>query len=140
MKKKMKYLIPLLLIIFSGITAALMAYHKPHLSVAELKPDFVTSADVLFEEFTSQEQRANEKYLDKVVMVKGEVKQIAKGEGERINITLESGDEMFGVSCTFEKNQEAILNLNEGDVINVKGFCAGMLMDVVLINCVTVNS
>ena len=136
----MKFLIPLLLIVFLGITAALMAYHKPHQSVAKLKPDFVTSADVLFEEFTMQEQRANEKYLDKVVMVKGEVKQISRGEGDRINVTLETGDEMFGVSCTFEKNHETMLDINEGDVINVKGFCAGMLMDVVLINCVTVNS
>lgn len=139
MKKRIKFLIPALMVVFLAITAALMAYHKPHQSVAKLKPDFVTSADVLFQEFTSQEQRANEKYLDKVIMVKGEVKQITKGDDNRLNITLESGDEMFGVSCTFEKTHESV-KFNQGDVINVKGFCAGMLMDVVLINCVTVNS
>lgn len=139
MKKRIKYLIPVLLIVFLGITAGLMAYHKPHKSVSKLKPDYVTSADLLFEEFTHQEQRANEKYLDKVVMVKGEIKQISKVADERVNVTLEVGDEMFGVSCTFEKHYDALTTLNEGDIVNVKGFCAGMLMDVVLINCVTVN-
>ena len=136
MNKRVKYLIPVLIVIFLGITAGLMAYYKPHKSVANINPDYVTHADALYDEFILQEQRANEKYLDKVVMVKGEVKQVTKVADDRVNITLETGDEIFGVSCTFEKGNSDLLAMNEGDEISVKGICAGMLMDVVLINCV----
>jgi hypothetical protein len=139
MKAKIKYLMPVVIVIFLVITAGLMTYHKPHKSVANIKPDYVTNANLLFEEYTSQEDRANDKYLDKVIMVQGEIKEITNVADDRINITLETGDEIFGVSCTFEKNEHFLNSFQIGDEINIKGRCAGMLMDVVLINCVTVK-
>lgn len=130
---------PIVVVIFLIITAGLITYHKPHKSIANVKPDYVTNAGLLFDEFTSQEQWANEKYLDKVIMVQGEIKDITNVADNRINITLETGDDIFGVSCTFEKSIEGLQAFNPGDKVNIKGVCAGMLMDVVLINCVTVN-
>jgi hypothetical protein len=139
MKKKMKYLMPVLVIFMMMVTAGIMTYNKPHKSVANEKPEFVTNASLLFAEYNAQEERANEKYLDKVIMVSGEIKEVTNVADERVNITLESGDEIFGVSCTFEKNSEVAHSFNVGDEVNIKGVCAGMLMDVVMINCVTVN-
>lgn len=139
MKTKIKYLMPVVVVIFLIITAGLMTYHKPHKSIANVKPDYVTDAGLLFDEFTNQEQRANEKYLDKVIMVQGEIKDITTVADNRINITLETGDDIFGVSCTFEKTSERLFAFQPGEKVNIKGVCAGMLMDVVLINCVTVN-
>ena len=139
MKKRMKFIMPVVIVIFLAIAAGLMAYHKPHKSIENVKPDYVTNANLLFNEFSEQEQRANEKYLDKVIMVKGEVKEIIDVDNNKLNITLETGDEIFGVSCTFDKTAEQVSALSKGDIVNIKGVCAGMLMDVVLINCVTVN-
>jgi hypothetical protein len=139
MKKKLKYIMPVFVVFFLAITAGLITYNKPHKSVINIKPDHVTSAYSLFEEYSLQEQRADEKYLDKIIMVEGEIKEIAKVADDRINITLEAGDDIFGVSCTFEKNSGSLYSFNVGDRVNIKGICAGMLMDVVMINCVTLN-
>ncbi len=130
---------PILVIFLMVVTAGLMTFHKPHKSLENMKPEYVTNASLLFEEYSMQEQRSNEKYLDKVIMVTGEIKEITKVADDRINVTLETGDDIFGVSCTFEKKADALYSFNVGDNINIKGLCAGMLMDVVMINCVTVN-
>ena len=49
-------------------------------------------------------------------------------------------DDMFGVACNFNLGQINDSDLNKGDHVIIKGECAGMLSDVVLIRCVIVNN
>ena len=50
------------------------------------------------------------------------------------SISLDTGDAMASIICEFE-NQVDIANVKVGDKVKVKGFCTGMLMDVVLSRC-----
>ncbi|MBB6610799.1 hypothetical protein H7F15_07095 [Pontibacter sp. Tf4] len=115
----------------------LVLYNKPHRNTATAKSDFAVEAPALLQEFTSDEAAANQKYLDKVVAVKGKVNAIAPDEEGNINLTLDANDAMAGVICTIPKaDAETAAGIKAGDEVTVKGVCTGVLMDVVLIRCV----
>jgi hypothetical protein len=48
--------------------------------------------------------------------------------------------QMFGVACNFEKGKVKTEDIEKGKTFTIKGECAGMLSDVVLIRCVIVKS
>jgi len=90
----------------------------------------------LFTEFDQNENAANQKYLGKVVLVHGRVADKAVDAKGATSLILE-GSEMAGVGCQFDKSvTKEIEQVKKGQVISVKGICTGMLMDVVLVDCV----
>ncbi|MEJ8757157.1 hypothetical protein WG947_09130 [Pontibacter sp. H259] len=120
-----------------GVVAALLMYNKPHRDTASSESDFAVEAPALLQEFTENEPAANQKYLDKVVAVKGKVKSITTDEEGNINLTLNANNDMAGVICTIPKAEaSSAADVKEGDEVTVKGVCTGVLMDVVLIRCV----
>ena len=113
-------------------------YNRPAEKTITAKEDFSVDSKTLFTEFETDEAAANSKYLNKVVAVKGTVLD-KKLDSTGINLTLESGNDMFGVSCQVPDIANAD-NLKPGDQVTVKGLCTGMLMDVVLVKCSVVNN
>jgi hypothetical protein len=130
----------ILITIATAVVVAIVGfllYNKPHRDTASATSDFIVEAPALLQEFTHDEAAANQKYLDKVVAVKGKVKSIATDAEGNINLTLDAADEMAGVICTIPKADAAgAANVKEGDKVTMKGVCTGVLMDVVLIRCV----
>jgi DNA/RNA endonuclease YhcR with UshA esterase domain len=110
-------------------------WNKPQTNVA--KADALKiKASALFNEYSTNEQTANQKYLEKILEVTGEVTSITKNvEGQTV-ILLKTNDPMFGVNCTMEEKN---IVLKEGDAVTIKGICTGYLTDVVLIRCYKVN-
>ena len=48
--------------------------------------------------------------------------------------------QMTGVICSFKDVADpASINIKEGEIITVRGVCSGMLMDILLNNCVIVK-
>lgn len=137
MKKTIIYLLAFALII--GVTVGVYQYNKPHLDIADAKPEVSMSAAELFDLFSDDEQTANEKFAGKIVEVSGSVFSIENGGENEFNILLMGENDMFGVSCTFDSNTDELPSLKTGAKITVKGECAGMLSDVVLIRCVLVK-
>lgn len=126
--------ISIAVIILLAAGYAYMTYNKPHQSVDDA--DFSMEASQLISEFEQDEAKANEKYLDKVIEVKGPVKDVIKDEN---SVTLLLGDDtsMSSVSCALSKGAfEEALDIKTGNIITVKGICSGMLLDVALTNCV----
>jgi hypothetical protein len=130
----------ILITISATVIAAIVGfllYNKPHRDTASATSDFVVEAPALLQEFTQNEAAANEKYLDKVVAVKGKVKLMTPDDEGNLNLILDAADEMAGVICTIPKaDAESAAGVKEGDEVVVKGVCTGVLMDVVLIRCV----
>src|SRR6478609_5849506 len=132
---KMKKVILLLVIL--AVTAAAFGfyyYNKPRSGVSGITPAYVVKAASLFEEFSSDENAANAKYLGKVIEVDGTVKSAEAGDNGTMNIMIEAGNEMGAENCQFEK-KDVMPDAAPGSAIKVKGFCSGILMDVVLVDC-----
>ncbi len=134
MKKK----IIIILILCGAIAAAtgLYLFNKPRESVADMKTELRSEAALLVADFESDEQKANEKYLGKVIEVTGVVSVSNINEQGELNVTLMGGD-LAGVGCQFENTKKAVnKKINIGDTVTIKGICTGILIDVVLVDCV----
>lgn len=132
--KKIVYALGLMVLLGGGI--AVYQYNKPHRDIRQAKVDFEISAQDLFREFSADETAANEKYLDQIMLVSGEVQRVHQQEGQPLKIILR-GDGMFGVRCELDpltKHQRK--DFQEGERLAFKGICTGMLMDVVMVRCV----
>lgn len=136
MKKKFKGLllsIPVLMAF--GMMYGYNEYHRTQEDTAGLGEKFRVSSSDLIQDFESNENTANAKYLGKVISVTGIV---AKTElnGSTQTIFLKSHSRVAFVNCQFEKTYtDKIAGLQTGQTITVKGICTGMLMDVVLNRC-----
>ncbi len=133
----MKKLIIIVLIISgSAVAYGFYLFNKPHQGIANKEAAFTLDSKKLFNEFDQDETSANKKYLGKVVCVYGKVTDKAVDSKGTFSLILEGGD-MAGVGCQFDKSiLKDVQNLRKGQVIRVKGKCTGMLMDVVLVDCV----
>lgn len=110
---------------------------KPVASLEKSKADVSVTAVKLMSDFESNEETANELYLDKVVEVSGKVSEVKSSE-TGVTIMLESESMMGGVTCGFKEGAVSLAELSGevGSTIKVKGQCTGYLMDVILERCV----
>lgn len=139
MKKNIrKYLVWVLIIGMSSIAFGAYMYNKPHRNIAWATPDYVRTATELYREFDEEEALANERYLNKVIGVKGTLSKIEINEN--VVLVLETGSAFGGIRCTMTPGQyQQLSTLEEGMEVEVKGVCTGMLLDVVLVQSVLVH-
>lgn len=134
MKKKL--LIVFVITVLLGGGFILYQVLKPVQSVADEKADFKLNASQFVAEYEADENAANKKYLGKVVEISGSVNDKSIDKNGIVSITL-SGAEIAGVTCQMFKDQgKATQSVSEGMEITIKGRCTGILMDVVLVDCV----
>ena len=115
-------------------------YNKPHKNVKSLKASFETTANSLCRFFEEDEAAANQRYLDEVISVSGKVQGIYFNDDRTVNVILETGSDLIGVSCYLvESEQEKAKKYKPGDHMEIKGICAGFLVDVVIVKSVIVN-
>jgi hypothetical protein len=138
---KVKRIISVLLMVgFLSVFIGYKIYNKPHINVAEEATDIALTASMLLIDFSKDETKANAKYLDKIIAVKGVVTHIVE-EGEKRAITLQASDDFGSIICYLAEddsmNRDAI---KKGQTIVLKGICTGFLMDVILVKCVIINS
>lgn len=135
MKKKL--IIGLAIAVLIGGVYGYMQYNKPHLNIGNATVDYNVEANDLLEDFQNDEAAADEKYLDKVLLVKGEVKEISI-QDEKTSIMLKTGDPLSSILCELEDPGD-LEKISQGQQIQIKGVCSGMLMDVVLVRSIVVN-
>lgn len=142
MKNSMqKYMIWVIVLGIGCMGFAAYMYNKPHKNIAATAPDYALSAAAFYQEFEKSEPKANERYLNKVVAVNGNLTGIEINENGNPILVLETESPFGGIRCTMETGQYArITSLEAGTEVEVKGICTGMLIDVVLVQSVLVNS
>jgi hypothetical protein len=110
-----------------------LQYNKGHQETAGVNADITISPKDLLTAFETDENAANQKYLDKIIEVEGTVKAFNQNDSGS-SLTLEAGSEISSIICEFEPTN-AVIDLTVGQKVKVKGFCTGKLMDVVLVRC-----
>ena len=116
----------------------LFIYYKPHRSVKKAEAAFTLPVTELVSAFTQDESRANALYLDKILEVKGTLKEIILNDSSLVLLLGDSSQDT-GISCYLLKDQKDFYkSLKKGDPVTVKGICNGMLFDVVLDKCILI--
>jgi predicted histidine transporter YuiF (NhaC family) len=137
MKKYLKYIA---LVAIAGLLVAFFIYNKPHENIKRTSPAYEMAASEIYAAYEEDESTANEKYLDKVISVSGEVLQSKTTEEGIVSVTLDGGAMLGGVICQLDElSEHSRTEFEVGEKATFKGKCTGMLMDVVLVRCVEVN-
>ncbi len=132
-----KYYIIGLILMALGLASVSYVYNKPHLNVKNEEPDFELTSDELFKQFSLDETTANTRYLNKIVQVSGKLAEISGNDQGNTVLVLNTPSAMSSIRCTLSASQSTIIaELGEGMSVSLKGICTGMLMDVILVDCV----
>ena len=110
----------------------LRSYNAELPQAADESPEFTMQAEDLYNAFQDDEVGAGKRYNDKLIEVKGEVREVTFNGDGRMSVLLESGAVFGTVVCEFpELAQEPA----EGSQVAIKGYCAGFNFDVLLQRC-----
>ena len=127
---------PFILLIIGGVFIFFKINHK-NVNMASQKPDYVVSASRLFNEFELVEATANAKYEDKIIEVVGSVREVKRTIDNDIIVLLASGNTMFSVRCKLASSERPFaMDIQENEEIAIRGICKGMLLDVLLEECI----
>lgn len=137
--KAKKIIISILLLVLLGVFIAYKMYNKPHINVANEQADITLTANTILTDFTTDENAANTKYLEKIIQVSGVVSNV-KTENNKAIITLQTSNDFASILCHLsEESSKKVQSIKIGETIKLKGICTGFLMDVVLIKCEIIN-
>lgn len=148
MKKGIKLIITLIfLVVIGGGLFVYTEYNRKSKSITETTEDFKIAASDFLKEFQSDEKKANEKFIGKIVLVSGNLKTIESSENGRYTLILGDQNTSSSIRCemdsTFLNTEYA---LKQGSTIQVKGKCSGYMSDdlglgsdIILSPCVIIN-
>ncbi len=109
-------------------------FREAKTNVSSQKADISIDAATLVQNFETNEDSANVKYLNKIISISGIVDNLKENE-DNITVYVKNPDDMSGVMCSFDKTTIDPASLKPGDKVKIKGICSGYLLDVVLNKC-----
>jgi uncharacterized protein with NRDE domain len=130
-----KVIVGVIIIATLGIGYGVYLWNKPHRDVTQ--EDAITvSAAQLVADFTTDEAKANAKYLNKTLEVQGVISNIATNQAGGTIVNIDGNNIMSAVYITLRANEipPAI-----GTTVRIKGICTGFLSDVILVDAVIVK-
>ncbi len=105
-------------------------------TVWEQKTEVKVDARSLFDEFVRDETGANEKYLNKIIEVTGEVSTAQTSNGSS-SVVLRTNDPTYGVRCRLERGPgDETKRYEVGQSVSFKCVCSGYVQDVEMVQCV----
>lgn len=141
MSKTLKYFLYFLLsLAVMGGLIMLFLFYAPEKNLQREAADLQISATELFTQYEADEAAGNKKYIDQIIDVTGTVAEISEDEDGSPVVILREQDAFSGVLCTLKDSERsAVKDLQIGQSATIRGFCTGMLMDVVLNKCVVID-
>lgn len=127
-------LIVFAILVLAGAIVGYQMFNLKHKDLKSIRPDLAISAIDLQKAFESDETSATQKYVNKVIELTGRIISVKNGENNTLSVSLQTGNDLSSVICTFEGNPDPALFV-AGNEITVRGECSGYLMDVLLNNC-----
>lgn len=104
------------------------------MSMAECKSRL--SSVELFDVYSSRESYADSCYSGQIIEVFGKVRSLS-ADGPNKSMVLETNDMIFGIDCGIDSTHHQKLNqIKEGNDISIRGECAGLNGDVVMVRCI----
>ena len=141
--KWIRYSLVGILLLISAALYIRQEYNRKAPDTSTMVAAFTPSADELFSAFSKNESEANLKYLDKPILVEGNIKEWESNEEGALTIVLGVNAGMSSVRCCMDSAHAAALQeIPVGTVVAVKGICTGYTADelvgsdVILKRCV----
>ena len=135
MSKKIRYI---LIFLFLAFIAAFITwkytFKKSELNVSSHKTDIIIDAPLLLQAFSTNEDSANVRYLDKIILVTGTVGSVTQ-DSLGYSVYLKDNAALSGIMCSFEEKAFDPALIKVGSQVSIKGLCTGYLMDVELNKC-----
>ena len=136
--KKTLYSILFVIVLLGMI--CIYIFLKPEKNLLKLKPDYKLTVIELFNEYSTNEEAANTKFLGKIIQVNGTIREINTEDSIYTIVILETEDVFSGVNCVLsDRYASKRKDISTGSEATIKGECSGMLIDVVLNNCVLID-
>lgn len=105
-------------------------YSSQHRRQVQSETGIIITADSLVAKYQADEKLANSLFLNKAVVVTGQIISIDKNQEGKITLVLGHTDSFSNVSITM--NSSAPITQKVGETITIKGLCTGALSDVVI--------
>jgi len=113
-------------------------YKKKPTDTHDERADFEIKAIDLVKEFSKNESAGTKKYVDRILIVTGRVREVDTASS---TLFLDGSDPLVSITCSFYANEtKQLQKLQPGDSVQVKGKCTGKLIDIVMNNCIIINS
>ena len=114
-------------------------YNRTNVDLAKEKADVTITASELLQLFEKDSAAANKNYLEKIVAVFGNVKEIEKDNNSATIILGEEGS-MSSVRCSMDTTYlHELASISKGKNITIKGNCTGFNRDELLGSDVILN-
>ena len=98
-------------------------------------PDYVLSANALFNAYDKNSVAADAKYEGKIVEVSGTVQDIGKDILDTAYLIIGGSGFLDGVQCMLPEGQEGLVaRVSKGQYITLKGKVSGQIMGYVIVN------
>ncbi|WP_430408262.1 OB-fold protein [Kordia sp.] len=95
-----------------------------------------TTSELLFK--LQNKQQKLEGFIEKAIEIEGEIKEITFQDG-KYSLILKGDSEKTFILCEMQLNQkDAVVQLEAGQNIKLKGILKGFLMDIILLHCVII--
>ena len=139
MTKKVFYFI----ITLALITTTYIGYKyffSTTINISNASAEMTISAEKLAASYIADQESADHTYKGKIVEVYGIIKEITF-VNKTNTIILQSDHKNFNVLCDMQfDSSEGLQNLSVGQKVTIKGICKGFLHDVILLNCMLINT
>ena len=129
-KNKIIIAIALIAAIAFGVYYYVFVYSSQHRRQVQSEIGIAITSDSLVAKYQSDEKLANSLYLNKAVVVTGNLLSIDKNQEGKTTLVLGRSDSFSNVSVTMISTAAIIQKV--GESITIKGLCTGALSDVVI--------
>ena len=129
-KNKIIIAIALIAAIAFGVYYYVFVYSSQHRRQVQSEIGIAITSDSLVAKYQADEKLANSLYLNKAVVVTGNLLSIDKNQEGKTTLVIGSSDSFSNVSVTMISTAPIIQKV--GESITIKGLCTGALSDVVI--------
>jgi alkyl sulfatase BDS1-like metallo-beta-lactamase superfamily hydrolase len=129
-KNKIIIAIALIAAIAFGVYYYVFVYSSQHRRQVQSEIGIVITSDSLVAKYQADEKLANSIYLNKAVVVTGNLLSIDKNQEGKTTLVIGRTDSFSNVSVTMISTAAIIQKV--GESITIKGLCTGALSDVVI--------
>ena len=129
-KNKIIIAIALIATIAFSVYYYVFVYSSQHRRQVQSETGIVITSDSLVAKYQADEKLANSLYLNKAVVVTGNLLSIDKNQEGKTTLVIGRSDSFSNVSVTMIST--APITQKVGESITIKGLCTGALSDVVI--------
>ena len=129
-KNKIIIVIALIAAIAFSVYYYVFVYSSQHRRQVQSEIGIAITSDSLVAKYQADEKLANSLYLNKAVVVTGNLLSIDKNQEGKTTLVIGRTDSFSNVSVTM--SSDASITQKVGESITIKGLCTGTLSDVVI--------